>query len=109
MPQMPNAEIFSAMRYEYYLHTNSRNQIFEDNRIRTNVSLDELHDLHYKATSMSLTAVTKGVFKGGGFRGFKPPPEIFRFFFEKGRKRDRKKKKKKGWGGGGYLLTYFWG
>ena len=25
----------------------------------------------------------KGVFKGGGFRGFKPPPEIFRFFFEK--------------------------
>ena len=25
----------------------------------------------------------KGVFKGGGFRGFKPPPEIFRFFFGK--------------------------
>ena len=43
---------------------NSENQIFEDNRIRTNVSLDEvhdlhdLHDLHYIATSMPLTAVT---------------------------------------------------
>ena len=36
-----------------------------------------------------------------------PPPEIFRFFFEKGKKRGRKKRGKKGWEGGGYLLTIY--
>ena len=53
----------------------------------------------------------KGVFKGGGFRGFKPDRNFQIFFLEKWRKRDRKKKKKKGcWGGGGWLpLNIFLG
>ena len=45
----------------------------------------------------------KSVFKGG-FRGFKPPPEIFRFFLKSEGKeieRKRKKKKRDGMGGGG--------
>ena len=52
--------------------------------------------------------LAKGVFKGG-FRGFKPPPEIFRFFLKsEGKEIERKRKKKGCWGGGGYLLTFLW-
>ena len=50
----------------------------------------------------------KGVFKGGGFKPAPPPPEIFRFLFEKCRKRGRKKNERDG-GGGCKLLTYFLG
>ena len=42
----------------------------------------------------------KGVFKGG-FRGFKPPPEIFRFFLKSEGKEIERKRKKRMWGGGG--------
>ena len=39
--------------------------------------------------------IIKGVFKGGGaFMGFKPPPEIFRFFLKsEGKEVERKRKK----------------
>ena len=37
----------------------------------------------------------KGVFKGG-FRGFKPPPQIFRFFLKGEGKEIEKKRKKMG-------------
>ena len=50
----------------------------------------------------------KGVFKWG-FRGFNPPPEIFRFFWKSEGKEIERKRKKKMLGGGGNLLTYFWG
>ena len=60
-----------------------------------------------------LTMIGKGVFKGGGFRGFKPPPppEIFRFFLKsEGKEIERKRKKGMlGGGGGVILLIYFWG
>ena len=62
---------------------------------------------------IKLSDSSKGVFKGGGFRGFKPPPpEIFRFFLKSEGKEIESKRKKRdvgGGGGGGYLLTYFWG
>ena len=56
-------------------------------------------------------ALCKGVFKGGGFRGFKPPPPKFSDFFLKseGKEIERKRKKRDVGGGGGYLLTYFGG
>ena len=51
---------------------------------------------------MSELCVDKGVFKGGGFRGFKPPPpQNFSDFFLKSKGRDRKKKRDvEGEGGG---------
>ena len=51
----------------------------------------------------------KGVFKGGGFRGFKPPPKFSDFFLKSEGKEIERKRKKRDVGGGGYLLTYFWG
>ena len=40
--------------------------------------------------------------RGGGFRGFKPPPEIFRFFLKsEGKEIERKRKKGMLEGGGG--------
>ena len=56
--------------------------------------------------------IRKGVFKGGGFRWFKPTPPKFSDFFLKGEGKEieRKRKKRDVGGGGwvGYLLTYFW-
>ena len=51
----------------------------------------------------------KGVFKGGGFRGFKPPRNFQNFFLKSEGKEIERKRKKGCWGGGGggYFFTYF--
>ena len=46
-------------------------------------------------------AVVKGVFKGGGFRGFKPPPKFSDFFLKSEGKEIERKRKKRDVGGGG--------
>ena len=55
-------------------------------------------------------STVKGVFKGGGFRGFNPPPKFSDFFLKSEGKEIERKRKKRDVGGGGYhLTTYFWG
>ena len=41
----------------------------------------------------------KGVFKGGGFRGFKPPPKFSDFFLKSEGKEIERKRKKRDVGG----------
>ena len=55
--------------------------------------------------------MSKGVFKGGGFRGFNPPPKFSDFFLKsEGKEIERKRKKRGCWGGGGGLpLNIFLG
>ena len=63
-----------------------------------------------RSTKQARCMQYKGVFKGGGFRGFKPPPKFSDFFFKsEGKEIESKRKKGMLGGGGGYLLTYFWG
>ena len=56
-----------------------------------------------KVLSTEASYIYKGVFKGG-FRGFKPPPEIFRFFL-KSEGKEIERKRKKGMLGGGGVVT----
>ena len=51
----------------------------------------------------------KGVFKGGGFRGFKPPPKFSDFFLKSEGKEIERKRKKGMLGGGGLHLNIFLG
>ena len=53
----------------------------------------------------------KGVFKGGGFKGFKPPPKFSDFFLKsEGKEVERKRKKMRRDGrGGGLIVNIFLG
>ena len=51
-------------------------------------------------TTYNYSEYTRAYLRGGGFRGFHPPPEIFRFFLKSEGKEVERKKYEKGWGGG---------
>ena len=50
-------------------------------RLKDNTLVDDNPSMHH---SESTVMYARAYLRGGGFRGLKPPPpEIFRFFFEK--------------------------
>ena len=62
----------------------------------------------YDITRKIKTKDSKGVFKGGGFRGFKPPPKRTDFYLKIEGKVVEKKRKKRDGGGGVTCSHIFW-